>query len=193
MVAARHDRRDPRVGEDLVAFDVATGDARVLTHGDAWYDAPGRLARTGAAWPRSASRAAARRRPSEPRSCSSTWPPASSGRSPRTWIAGRSSRSGRPTAGALFFTADDDGHLAVYRVELGGAADGRVTRLTADGAYSDLCPSPDGVALYALRSTHRVPAADRAAGCARGGPGPDRAGPLDRRGRDRRRPASSSG
>jgi hypothetical protein len=30
--------------------------------------------------------------------------------------------------------------------------DGTVTRLTGEGAFSDLCPSPDGRFLYALRS-----------------------------------------
>ena len=41
LVAARHDLSTlPDIREDLVAFDLATGEARVLTPGDAWYDAP---------------------------------------------------------------------------------------------------------------------------------------------------------
>jgi dipeptidyl aminopeptidase/acylaminoacyl peptidase len=51
---------------------------------------------------------------------------------------------------SLYFTADDHGRCPVFRVGLGN---GEVTRLTADnGAYDNLCPSPDGRFLYALRS-----------------------------------------
>jgi len=49
----------------------------------------------------------------------------------------------------VFFTADDDGHIPVFRVEV---ASGKVTRLTGEGAFSDLCPAPDRRTLYALRS-----------------------------------------
>ena len=49
----------------------------------------------------------------------------------------------------IFFTADDDGHIPVFRV---GVASGEVTRLTVNGAFSDLCPASDGKVLYALRS-----------------------------------------
>ena len=58
---------------------------------------------------------------------------------------------------AVFFTADADGRTPVFRVEVGGD-DGRVTRLSADGAFSDLCPAPDGRRLYALRATMAAPA-----------------------------------
>jgi dipeptidyl aminopeptidase/acylaminoacyl peptidase len=57
-----------------------------------------------------------------------------------------------PDGSALYFVADSDGRTPVYRVELGGERDGQVTRLTGEGAYSDLCPAPDGRRLYALRS-----------------------------------------
>ena len=41
VVSARYDTSTvPAILEDLVAYDVATGEARVLTPGDAWYDAP---------------------------------------------------------------------------------------------------------------------------------------------------------
>lgn len=51
---------------------------------------------------------------------------------------------------AVFFTADEHGRRPVFQVDVGTGA---VTRLTGDrGAYSDLCPSPDGAYLYALRS-----------------------------------------
>jgi dipeptidyl aminopeptidase/acylaminoacyl peptidase len=49
----------------------------------------------------------------------------------------------------IFFTADDDGHVPVFGFELAG---GEVRRLTGEGAFSDLCPAPDGLTLYALRS-----------------------------------------
>jgi dipeptidyl aminopeptidase/acylaminoacyl peptidase len=58
---------------------------------------------------------------------------------------------------ALFFVADQDGRTAVFRVEVGGADDGRVTRLCADGAFADLCPSPDGHRVYALRAGMDAP------------------------------------
>jgi dipeptidyl aminopeptidase/acylaminoacyl peptidase len=53
---------------------------------------------------------------------------------------------------AVFFVADQGGRAPVFRVEVGGDADGRVTRLCADGAFSDPCPAPDGRRLYALRA-----------------------------------------
>src|SRR5215211_3127426 len=46
-----------------------------------------------------------------------------------------------PDASVLYFTADDEGHHAAYRVDL---PDGRTTRLTGEGAVTDLCPTPDG-------------------------------------------------
>jgi dipeptidyl aminopeptidase/acylaminoacyl peptidase len=62
-----------------------------------------------------------------------------------------------PDGEALYFVADCDGRTPVYRVELGGERHGQVTRLTGDGAYSDLCPAPDGRRLYALRSSLAAP------------------------------------
>jgi dipeptidyl aminopeptidase/acylaminoacyl peptidase len=59
---------------------------------------------------------------------------------------------------AVFFVADQQGRTPVFRVEVGGEADGRVTRLSADGAFSDLCPASDGRRLYALRATMAAPA-----------------------------------
>jgi dipeptidyl aminopeptidase/acylaminoacyl peptidase len=65
-----------------------------------------------------------------------------------------------PDSGSVFFTADDGGRRPVFRV---GVAGGDVTRITPDdGAYEQLCPSPDGRYLYALRSTvDSAPAAVR--------------------------------
>ena len=157
VVAARNDASVlPTITEDLVAYDVATGTARVLTSGDAWYDAP-------ACSPDGRTVAALRVTRGSPEIAQRTllvlvdlasgvqrtlaedldrWPNAP------VWA---------PDGRAIFFTADDDGHLAVYRVEVGGEADGRVSRLALAGAYSDLCPSPDGTALFALRSTIAAP------------------------------------
>ncbi|GAB2573861.1 S9 family peptidase [Streptomyces capparidis] len=55
--------------------------------------------------------------------------------------------------GDVLFTADELGHRPVFRV----APDGAVTRLTASGAYGDVVVSPDGAAVYALRSTVDCP------------------------------------
>jgi dipeptidyl aminopeptidase/acylaminoacyl peptidase len=60
-----------------------------------------------------------------------------------------------PDSSALIVNADDLGRCPVFRVDLAAA---EVTRLTADaGAYTDLCVSPDGAYVYALR--HAVDAA----------------------------------
>ena len=69
--------------------------------------------------------------------------------------------AGRPTwtpdGTALLVTADSDGRAPVFRVEV---ATGQVTQLTGDdAAYSDVCVSPDGEHLYALRSTIAAPPA----------------------------------
>jgi dipeptidyl aminopeptidase/acylaminoacyl peptidase len=53
-----------------------------------------------------------------------------------------------PDARAVYFTADDQGRRPVFRADL---ATGEVTRITSDGAYTSLCPAPDGSCLYALR------------------------------------------
>ena len=56
-----------------------------------------------------------------------------------------------PDSGSVYFTADDQGRRPVFRVVV---ATGEVTRVTADdGAYSQLCPAPDGRFLYALRAS----------------------------------------
>ena len=61
------------------------------------------------------------------------------------------------TGRSVFCTADDGGRCPVFRVDI---ATGEVTRVTADdGYYSDLSPSPDGTALYALRCAVDTPPA----------------------------------
>jgi dipeptidyl aminopeptidase/acylaminoacyl peptidase len=59
-----------------------------------------------------------------------------------------------PDSQALFFVADERGRAPVFRLEV---ATGSLTRLSAAGAFSDLCPSPDGTTVYALRSTPLSP------------------------------------
>lgn len=54
---------------------------------------------------------------------------------------------------AVIFTADEDGRVPVFRVDV---ASGAVERLTGEGSYSSPCPAPDGT-VYALRSTVSEP------------------------------------
>ena len=55
-----------------------------------------------------------------------------------------------PDSQAVYFVADQAGRAPVFKVDV---ASGAITRLAAAGAFTDLCPSPDGAALYALRNT----------------------------------------
>jgi dipeptidyl aminopeptidase/acylaminoacyl peptidase len=55
-----------------------------------------------------------------------------------------------PDGEFVYFLADEAGHAPAFRLTL---ATGDIVRLTATGAYTDLVVSPDGHALYALRST----------------------------------------
>jgi dipeptidyl aminopeptidase/acylaminoacyl peptidase len=54
---------------------------------------------------------------------------------------------------AVYFTADERGHAPVYRADV---AAGTVSRLTGDGAFSSLCPAPDG-SVFALRASYSSP------------------------------------
>jgi dipeptidyl aminopeptidase/acylaminoacyl peptidase len=55
-----------------------------------------------------------------------------------------------PTGRRVYFTADDGGRRQVFAVD---TSTREVTKVTVDdGHYSDLCPAPDGSALYALRA-----------------------------------------
>jgi dipeptidyl aminopeptidase/acylaminoacyl peptidase len=62
-----------------------------------------------------------------------------------------------PDSSAVFFVADERGRAPIFRIEIDGPDAGRLIRLTSEGAYSDLCPSPDGERLYALRSSYAAP------------------------------------
>lgn len=55
----------------------------------------------------------------------------------------------------IWFTADEQGHAPVFRLD----PDGTVTRLTASGTYASLVPAPDGRTLYALRNAPDAPPA----------------------------------
>ena len=54
-----------------------------------------------------------------------------------------------PDGGAILFTADDEGCVSIYRVDL---ADDQVTRLASGAAFSDVQVSPDGETVYAVRA-----------------------------------------
>ncbi|MGH3408937.1 MAG: S9 family peptidase, partial [Streptosporangiaceae bacterium] len=78
-----------------------------------------------------------------------------------------------PDSRSVYFTADDQGRRPVFRADLAG---GEVVRLTPDdGAYEQLCPSPDGRYLYALRSAIDTPAAPVRLDVS----GPETAGPVE--------------
>ncbi len=154
LVASRNDAsRLPAIAEDLVVFDRATGSARQLTPGDAFYHSPAVAPDGGAV-------AAIRTTfpgPAEPERSSLVLVDLATGEQ-RT-LAGELDRWPEAPVwasdgSALFFTADDLGHHAVFRVDLPA---GEVSRLTASGALSDVCPSPDGRTIYALCATVGAP------------------------------------
>ncbi|GAB3999531.1 S9 family peptidase [Nocardioides marmoraquaticus] len=61
-----------------------------------------------------------------------------------------------PDGAALVVTADEDGRSPVFRCDV---STGEWTRLTADDfAYSDVQVSPDGTAVYAMRTSYAEPA-----------------------------------
>jgi dipeptidyl aminopeptidase/acylaminoacyl peptidase len=62
--------------------------------------------------------------------------------------------TGTPDRDTVLVVADERGHAPIFRVSL---VDDSVTRLTAWGAYSDVLASPEGGALYAMRTTIDAP------------------------------------
>ena len=56
-----------------------------------------------------------------------------------------------PDSAAVYFTADDRGRRPIYRVGIDGGEPVQMT--TDDAAYDQVCPAPDGTALYALRAS----------------------------------------
>ena len=143
----------PETLDDIVRYDTATGASRQLTNGDASYDHP-RISPDGR------SVAAIRMTfatPAEAARLSLVLIDVESGEQ-RT-LAAEADRwpdhlEWGPDASVLYFTADDEGLHSAYRIDL---PDGRVTRLTASGAVTDVCPSPDGTTVYALQSTIASP------------------------------------
>jgi hypothetical protein len=137
-----------------VAIDVATGERRFLTHGDAWY--AGASASPGGRYVVCIRGTFGS--PDEATNCT-------------LWLFDLTTGENRDLtpeldlwpespvwahdSTAVFFSADKDGGVAALRVDL---ADGAVTTLVSDGAFSELCPTPDGSAVYALRSTISNPA-----------------------------------
>ena len=80
---------------------------------------------------------------------------------PRDLLAGLDRRpleaAWAPDSASVYFTADDQGRRPVFRVDVASA---QITRLSTDhGAYENLCPSPDGRWVYALRSAVDEPPA----------------------------------
>ena len=136
------------VGEDLVVLDRTTGKRRRLTDGHGWSADP-------AVSPDGRSIAAVRGDDGSPDVAMSTWLAifdVETGTERRVGTA-FDQWPGHPVwtpdGAALLFTASDHGDVPVFRLDL---ADDRVTRLTADGAYSDVCLSPDGTTVYAIGS-----------------------------------------
>jgi dipeptidyl aminopeptidase/acylaminoacyl peptidase len=143
----------PETLDDLVRYDVASGAATPLTHGDAAYAHP-------AISPDGRSVAAIRftyATPDAAEVLTLVLIDAETGE--QRQLAGDTDR--RPDSivwgrdgSVLYFTADDEGHHSAYRVDL---PDGRVTRLTAEGSITDLCPTPDGSTVFALHSSYANP------------------------------------
>ncbi len=139
----------PETLDDLVRYDAAGGGSRPLTGGDASYGAPaispdGRFV---------AAIRATYATPAEPLRVSLVLIDVETGS--RQNLAASVDRwpdhiAWGPDASVLYFTADDGGMHAAFRVDL---PSGHITRLTAAGAVSDLCPSPDGATIFALQST----------------------------------------
>ena len=138
---------------DLVVFDVASGERRTLTPGDASYDQP-------AYSPDGRSIACVRATLGDPATAAEQ----------RLWLVDAATGAGRdlaptadlwpespawsPDGSAVFFLADRDGRGAIYRVEV---ASGEVTCLAADGTLASPAVSPDGASVFALGSTLRAP------------------------------------
>ncbi len=147
FVVATWQRDTMPVSQDLILFE-ATGERRALTHGDAFYSDP-------AIAPDRRSVACLRTRFGEPDTHEWATP----------WLVDVETGTGRhigasftewpasltwaPDGSALFVLADHHGATAVFRLDLATDA---VTLLAGDASYSDLCPTPDGAALYALCS-----------------------------------------
>jgi dipeptidyl aminopeptidase/acylaminoacyl peptidase len=140
---------------DVVAIDRASGEHRVLTAPDGWYDGV-------AISPDGQQLACTRSALGSPEEATDT----------TLWLIDLASGDGRdvtpdldvwphapawsPDGGAIFFIADTHGVSAAYRLEL---ATGSVTLLSSAASFDSLCPSPDGGTLYAMAAGPAQPPA----------------------------------
>ncbi len=131
---------------DLVAIERASGEHRVLTAPDGWYEG-------AAISPDGRQVACTRSLPGSPDQPSDT----------TLWLIDLGGGPGRDLTpeldlwphgpvwshdgAAIFFIADSHGVSAAYRLEL---ATGAVTVLSSAASFDSLCPSPDGATLYAM-------------------------------------------
>jgi dipeptidyl aminopeptidase/acylaminoacyl peptidase len=134
------------IGDDIVVIDRATRERRVLTSGHGYSDSPvfspdGRFV----AYVQGSTAT-----PDLAPSLHLVVADLADG-SERTLAAGLDrwpmSPVWTPDGQAILFTADDEGSVSIFRVELEGDV---VTRLATGAAYSDLAPSPDGTTVYSM-------------------------------------------
>jgi dipeptidyl aminopeptidase/acylaminoacyl peptidase len=144
----------PATPVDLVAIDIETKVRRTLTPGDAYYSHP-RISPGGRYVV----------------SIRSTFGTPDRAGATTVWLIDMATGKGRDLtpkldlwpespvwaldSAAVFFVADRLGCVAAFRVDV---ADGKTTCLVSEGAVGDLCPSPDGNTIYALRATMSAPA-----------------------------------
>ena len=153
VVASLLSRDVHRPLANLVAIDVETGEQRLVTAGDASYDEP-------AISPDGRWAACVRTPLGDPET-------AEEGRLWLVDLAGGGTRDLAPSAdlwpdspawspdgSAVFFLAHREGSEGIFRVDV---ENGEVTCLSADGTLASIAPAPDGSAVFAFRSTLRVP------------------------------------
>lgn len=141
---------------DLVRIDVATGEQQVLCAADDSYEySIHAISDDGAAavitrWIRSTPETPSRQElrlldlaSGEHRLIAAGWDryPSSV-----TWL---------PDGSGLLLTADEDGRAPLFHLDLASDA---TTRLTGDGAFTDVVVTRDGTTAYALRSSYEFPA-----------------------------------
>ena len=154
LVTGARLRWGPDAQTDLVRIDLASGERRVLQHADADHIAPA-ISPDGRhiaclRWDWGA--------PGRPCFMDLLLVDAASGEATvlaPDWDGWYSSIRWAPDGSALYVVGEEAGHAPIFRVEL----DGTVTRLTASGSFSHVCPSPDGTLLYALHSHIDAPPA----------------------------------
>jgi dipeptidyl aminopeptidase/acylaminoacyl peptidase len=142
-----------RIGDDIVAIDRATGEHRVLTPRDGYYEGP-------AVSPDGQTVACSRSSNSTPEQ-------------PQTvtlWAIDIASGEGRDLTpdldlwpshpvwshdgGTLFFLADRQGHVAVLALDM---ASGETRVVASEGEFAGPSPTPDGRRLFAVRSSMAGP------------------------------------